>query len=759
MAVKLFNTRIKLKTDSTTNWSTNNPSLLVGEFGWDSNNDNFKIGSGNWNSLNYAIPIGDGTEITTTTTNNFKTLAIGSIDGSKITSLTGYTLSGISGDVAASDSLEMALAKIEVKANAAAAAGVQSIDTRTGAFTTGTYLSTDSSNGIDIDSNKIDSNYTTASSTNLATVATVTTALDSLDVTGYAQGSIAAASGAEPTTSVITIKGIKEEDGKIANDANSDATINVDGVYNASTNMIATQSTVTSAINGLDTSTVATATTASVSGGTGTVITLKGVKETNGIIAQGSGDGTVTIGDGALKLSGYGATANSDIPTVSATDVFSANDTADSTIALSNAFILDATNKTIGIRTNTALSATNNIATMNDIASLTGAMHYKGALASDSNWPSTTEAGDVWVVTSGFTHSGTTLETGDMIVFSNDQGAYNVVQTNMTLGTDLGQVATNSAALINGNIVVASATGVETSSYTVANIASQATSLSESSGTITVSDTLTVGGTAQTPQTFTITGGNVLTASLNGSAITIDHDTVTAPTAPTATSRSQGDTVTVMTGITEDGYGHVTEYTTDQFTIPNVYDATLTISDGTNTDQIFSANANTNATVTFTGSTGITTTVGNTDTVTIGHSNSVTAVNSPQALKVAYDAQGHITSNSKLTASDVEYTGSGSGLTADDVQEAIDQVASIAAGAVQAVKTLDTTATAAQTPASAEVLEGTGSITLHKIAKTANPADLIQPSSDMIIFDCGSATTNISGESGAIAPNASTPNA
>lgn len=260
-------------------------------------------------------------------------------------------------------------------------------------------------------------------------------------------------------------------------------------------------SLIVSKINELDVDTVNTVTSENASSGTGTKLTFKGVKEVNGKIQQGEGTSTITIGDGALKISGYGETtsgATPSIPTVNATDVFSANDTADNTIALSNAFVFNSTNKTIGIRTKTAVSATNNIVTETDIASLAGAMHYVGAIqkvstteptsgnyytaivGSTTYYLSTTTestataktavAGDTLIV-SGTTNI-TPFETGDMFVYSDATHA-NVVQTNMTVGVADGQIAKNDQALTTDQIIIASANGIKTSGYTLSGASSR----------------------------------------------------------------------------------------------------------------------------------------------------------------------------------------------------------------------------------------------------------------------------------------------
>ena len=100
-------------------------------------------------------------------------------------------------------------------------------------------------------------------------------------------------------------------------------------------------------------------------------------------------------------------------------------------------------------------------------------MQYKGSIASDTQWPANenVKAGDVYIVTTSFTHSGESnpFEVGDMIVF-NGATNYNVIQSNITLGTGSGQIAANSAALSKDKIVVASENGIETIDFDKTNL-------------------------------------------------------------------------------------------------------------------------------------------------------------------------------------------------------------------------------------------------------------------------------------------------
>lgn len=281
MAVKKFTTRIQLKNDTNANWTTGGSLVLLkGEFAWDSTNKNFKIGDGStaFSSLPYVI-------------------------GSSV--LAGWTADTTSSSaITNGDSLELALHKLENKVDAAAIGGVLSIGGATGAVTVGNGLTSTTgaagsistkvngyivnnagtnNDALDIDASKVDSAYTVANTTNLATVATVTAALDTLDVTEYAQASV--------STSAFTVSGISETNGKIAVGANS-VSLQLADSYDASTNKVATVATVTNAIAALDTQSDVQPVvyTAAVPGASGAKLTFKGVSETDGVIAQGSGN-------------------------------------------------------------------------------------------------------------------------------------------------------------------------------------------------------------------------------------------------------------------------------------------------------------------------------------------------------------------------------------------------------------------------------------------------------------------------------------
>ena len=100
----------------------------------------------------------------------------------------------------------------------------------------------------DIANIAVDGTYN-ASTNKIATQSTVTTAINDLNVGEYAQASVDVDTTNHAST--LKIKGIKETNGKIAAGTNT-VDVEIDGEYNDSSNKVATQSTVTNAINTLD---------------------------------------------------------------------------------------------------------------------------------------------------------------------------------------------------------------------------------------------------------------------------------------------------------------------------------------------------------------------------------------------------------------------------------------------------------------------------------------------------------------------------
>ena len=309
--------------------------------------------------------------------------------------------------------------------------------------------------------------------TNSAAIdAAITTKIQGLDAGPYAQAEITTATN----SSTLTIKGIKEADGIIGipvDDENRDLNIAIDGVYNESTNKIATKSTVTTAIESLDVNTAVQAVTTGPAQGNAdnTVLTFKGVKEANGKIEQGDGADTFIVGDAKLKIQIGSATID---------NVFSANAQSDGTIKLNEYVFQKGENDVISVITPTAVTSNNRLVTEQDIANLAGAMYYKGSIANADAWPSNenVKAGYVWIASGNFEHGNESIESGDLIVFNtdNNNSDYTVVQSNITLGIGDGQVAANVGALADGNLVVGvnnpetGSKGIKTVNFDVTNL-------------------------------------------------------------------------------------------------------------------------------------------------------------------------------------------------------------------------------------------------------------------------------------------------
>lgn len=290
--------------------------------------------------------------------------------------------------------------------------------------------------------------------------------IQELDVTGYAQATITTNTPVgDEDNSTLTIFGIKEVDGKIVKDDSNQLEVAIDGGYDKTNNKIATQKTVKNAIKGLKVENSIQAVDKTIDG-VNTVLTFKGIKEADGVILQGTGNETLTVGDAKLKIQ---------IGSAAASDVFSANAKADSTIQL-DGNVFTKNGDVISVITPTAVTSSNRLVTEKDVANLAGAMHYKGTVSSLTEFNNkladsdAEEAGDVYIATGipegSFTHNGNVIENGDMIVF-NSASEYKVVQSNITLGIKSGQIAKNDGDLSpNNNVVIATSAGIKTISIT-----------------------------------------------------------------------------------------------------------------------------------------------------------------------------------------------------------------------------------------------------------------------------------------------------
>ena len=662
MAVKLFNTRVKLKNDSKANWTGSNLVLLPGEIAIDNTNYNFKIGNGTKTFDNLAYVIG----------------------GAKLAGWTSDTSSNTA--ISESDTLETALHKLENRVNSAVAGGVTDVKVDT--------TSVVSSNEATLIT--MNANYN-ASTNKLATASDITNAINALDAT------IQGTAGAGNTVTVTQ----------------------TDGVVTASYQPISITASQVS-----DLSTWAGSNAVTTVGGSHGDITLGSHLSMSGqqIVTDATGSGTLaTSGDITTAIGNLDTT--SDISLWTGAAYAGASNEATyaytiKTVAEENGIVKAGTTDDAVLYLSRAQTAANPILTKADIGSLSGAMHFKGVVNSDSDLPSSGQvSGDVYTVATDGTYAGEVCEVGDMIIWNG-----------------------SSWVIVSGEnqVIVPGGTGA---TITVGN--SNATTI------------LTTDG-VEVPLKVNVTAGSstVITASNNDGSRFI-YSTVEQGT--------NTGTITTGTASVEIKKVAFTGDYTDLTNTPTIGSANLTILGGTTNAATFSANSTSGVTVTVQGASGIEVT-GAAGTITVAHDNSVTAVTTASALKVAYDAQGHITSSAALTAADVSYDPTNGVTGATTVQAAID---SLSTGIKGLDATVDADVTTGDSPvnqsvptADFEVLnsvtETDGKLTagtaytVKKVAATANPADLIQPSGDMIIFDCGSASANTGTETDAIAPNATT---
>ena len=283
----------------------------------------------------------------------------------------------------------------------------------------------------------VDGTYN-ATDNKIATKSTVTEAINALDVAE--NKGAASISG-----STITINAVQQENGLIKDGGST--TINLDGTYNATDNKIATKSTVTEAINALDTqSDVHDVVYTAAGESNGAKLTFKGVSETDGVIAQGSGVDELQF----AKVATTGA----------ASDVSYTNSTS-------------------------GMTATNVQAAIDEldgrVDSLVGGMRYNGGISSATatlnGSTNDIRPGDIYLASGDFSIGSTSVEAGDMIVYKGTTSTEPVALTesNCTIierETDIMVTAGNTLeddyiVFGNGNKEVTTTSTVDSANYTV----------------------------------------------------------------------------------------------------------------------------------------------------------------------------------------------------------------------------------------------------------------------------------------------------
>lgn len=321
---------------------------------------------------------------------------------------------------------------------------------------------------VQVDGNSILSNHVAnintedtydASTNKLATKATVTNAINALDVNEYEQASVNV--NTTNHTSTLKIKGIKEVDGKIAAATTTPTSdVAIDGEYDATDNKIATKSTVTNAINALDVTTDKG--TASISGST---ITINAVQQENGLIKDGGSttinlDGTYDATDNkiatestvttaiealdATNIQGVDYTAATSstgakltFKGVSETDGKIAQGTGATELQFAKVATTGAAADVSYTNSTSGMTATDVQAAIDEldgrVDSLVGGMRYNGDIDSASATVNTTTGdvrpGDIYLAKGAFTIGSTSVEAGDMIVYKGTTSKSDVALT------------------------------------------------------------------------------------------------------------------------------------------------------------------------------------------------------------------------------------------------------------------------------------------------------------------------------------------
>ena len=572
--------------------------------------------------------------------------------------------------------------------DAAVAGSVASFGGETGAITVGNglkmtnkevsanvngYIVNNAGTGnkaLDIDSAKVDGNYTIANTTNLATVGTVKTAIEGLNVsniTGF---------GKDKTLATLT-----ETDGKVA------ATFQ---------DIEITHSKVSDWDSNIGVDNVATGTTqgtisVSKNGGTASDVAVYGL--------QSAAYFNYNYFEKAFSDGSHDVITISDVtPT--------GNDTAKKKVEFFDGTQTQGTLGTGSSATDTlyiseAVTAANPIITKADLSGITGAMVYKGVVNANTDLPdSDVQAGWTYVVGTVGTYAGQACEVGDMIIAKDSTPTWNIINgenqvtnagatitagagTATTIATVDGTNITAQVSVTAGTATIASQTGNVVTIKTGVTQSGTTGTIGNDSGTDIVLDDVAVTGAANE---LTVTS-----ATYGGSDATTNAQTALTNLASAITNANitiDGHKGAITTG---DG---LTNVANDGGSFGIQIDSTNAngLSVGTDGLAMAKATGSTFGTVEVTAGNGLTLANGvvayahNTSVITVASKNSLTNVITINGT-LKPDASDAITTSNAITlaavaatgnASDVAYSATIDGTAITNVDDALDNLASSA---------------------------------------------------------------------------------
>ena len=506
------------------------------------------------------------------------------------------------------------------------------------------------SNALDIDSTKVDSAYTVANTTNLATVGTVKTAIEGLDVsniTGFGKGK--------------TLATLTETDGKVAATF-QDIKITHTQVSDWNSN-IGVQSVTTGTANG----TIGVST----NGGAAADVAVKGL-QTAAYVNVDYFEKKFTDGSHDVVTIGSYTPASGEI----ATQKVEFFDGTQTNGALGTSAVTDT------LYISKAVTAANPIITNDDLSGITGAMVYKGVVDGTHALPTTNiTAGWTYVVAASGTYAGQACEVGDMII-AKETKASGVTNSDWNVINGENQVS-NKGITVQAGAGLQTVATVDGTDITVGVkvVGGNATIASKSGNVVTIKTGVTQSGTTGTIGNATGTDIVLDDVAVTGAAneLTVTSATYGGDTETTNAQTALNNLATAITdsNITIDGHkgaittgDGITDVAADGGSFGIQIDSTNAngLSVGASGLAMAKATGSTFGTVEVTAGNGLTLTNGvvayahNTSAITVASKNTSTNVIMINGT-LTPDASDAITTSNAITLAAVAATGAANELT------------------------------------------------------------------------------------------------
>ena len=313
---------------------------------------------------------------------------------------------------------------------------------------------------------------------------------------------------------------------------------------------------------------------------------------------------------------------------------------------------------------------------------------------------------------------------------SGDSGSSQTISDGNTVDIAGGTAISTAASATDTLTINLDDTAVTPGSYTYASITvdqqGRLTAASSGSAPGTMSSWTLSGdsGSSQTisdGNTVDIAGGTYITTAASATdTLTVTHNSTSRSDTTSSASPGYGGTVDIVDSVTTNATGHVTAINVETVTFPSAenYSWILTGDSGTN-QTIASGN-----TVDIAGGTGLSSVVGNTDTVTLNLNDTAVTPGSYTLASITVDQQGRITAAS---------SGSSGSMSSFNVAGDSGTTQSITDG---------NTLTIAGGPGCSTVASNTDTLTVNLDLSAATTVTSIDKAADFIVTVGGSGSTN-----------------